>query len=115
MIYAVCFLVAAFLLVLLTTPAVIRLSQNGIGLDDPNESRKHHDVPISRLGGLPIMLAASVGLAVILSLRTDQSGSWLPILVGSVMMYGLGLWDDLKRVGARKKLAVQIITASICY
>src|SRR4030095_6241474 len=31
------------------------------------------------------------------------------------MMYGLGLWDDLRPLGARKKLIGQIVTASVVY
>ena len=30
-------------------------------------------------------------------------------------MYGLGLWDDLKPLGARKKLLGQIATATLVY
>jgi UDP-GlcNAc:undecaprenyl-phosphate GlcNAc-1-phosphate transferase len=41
--------------------------------------------------------------------------TWFPILLGSLLMYGLGLWDDLKPLGARKKLVGQIAIASLVY
>src|SRR5687767_9150525 len=96
MIFSVCFFVLGFLVALTCTPLVIGLSRKGVGLDDPNENRKHHDAPIPRLGGMPIMLATSIGLIVILSLQPHHSTTWFPILFGSLCMYGLGLWDDLK-------------------
>ena len=115
MIYALLYLGFGFFVALLSTPYVIRLSARGIGLDDPNESRKKQGAPVPRLGGMPIMLAMSLGLVTILLTDPMRSSDWFPILLGSVMMYGLGLWDDLRPLGARKKLAGQIFTACLVY
>ena len=115
MIYAVGFFVLGFVLASALTPWAMRLSRRGIGLDDPNETRKTQEAAISRLGGLPIMLAVTAGLAVILSMQPEHSTKWLPIMVGSLLMYGIGFWDDLKRLAARKKLAGQILTACLVY
>ena len=41
----------------------------GIGLDHPNEPRKKHGTPIPRLGGMPLMLAMSLSLVLILIFR----------------------------------------------
>jgi UDP-GlcNAc:undecaprenyl-phosphate GlcNAc-1-phosphate transferase len=94
---------------------VIRLAHRGIGLDYAHESRKKQTVPIPRLGGMPLMLAISVGLLVIFAVRPSTATNWFPILVGSLLMYGLGLWDDLHHLGAKVKLAGQIITALLVY
>ena len=115
MIFAVCFFVFGFLVAFITTPFVIRLSRLGIGLDDPNENRKRQEAPVPRLGGAPIMLAVSLGLALIFYVQPGESVNWFPVLVGSLLMYGLGLWDDLKPLGARKKLLGQILTATLVY
>ncbi len=104
-----------FLIALLTTPWVIRLSARGIGMDNPDESRKSHDAPIPRLGGAPIMLAVSLGLILILSLQPGLATKWFPVLLGSLLMYGLGLWDDLRPLGAKIKLAGQVLTALLVY
>ncbi|MEI9896109.1 MAG: MraY family glycosyltransferase [Chthoniobacter sp.] len=72
-------------------------------------------MPIPRLGGMPLMLAISIGLLVIFAVRPSNATNWFPVLVGSLLMYGLGLWDDLSRLGAKKKLAGQIFTASLVY
>ena len=112
---ALSFLVFGFLITVLTTPWVIRIAHQGIGLDAPTEGRKKQTVPIPRLGGMPIMLALSLALILILIKQQTPSADWFPILVGSVMMYSLGLCDDIKSIGARKKLIGQILTATIVY
>ena len=115
MIYALLFFVLGFVISVFCTPWVIRLARRGIGLDYAHESRKKQEVPIPRIGGMPLMLAISVGLLVIFAVRPSTATNWFPILVGSLMMYGLGLWDDLYRLGAKKKLAGQILTAVLVY
>ncbi|HEY3897786.1 MAG TPA: MraY family glycosyltransferase [Chthoniobacter sp.] len=115
MIYALLFFVLGFGISVFCTPWVIRLAHRGIGLDYAHESRKKQAVPIPRIGGMPLMLAISVGLLVIFAVRPSNATNWFPILVGSLMMYGLGLWDDLYRLGAKKKLLGQILTAVLVY
>ncbi len=115
MIYTLLFFVLGFVVAVFCTPWVIRLSHRGIGLDYAHESRKKQEVPIPRLGGMPLIMAMSVGLLVIFALRPNNATNWFPILLGSVLMYGLGLWDDLRPLGARKKLLGQLATASLVY
>jgi UDP-GlcNAc:undecaprenyl-phosphate GlcNAc-1-phosphate transferase len=113
LIHALLYFAIGFLISLLCTPWVIDLSKRGIGLDAPDETRKRQAVPIPRLGGLPIMLSVSLGLMVILTANPAHSSDWFPILLGSLLMYGLGLWDDLKPLGAKKKLLGQVATAAL--
>lgn len=115
MIYTLLFFVLGFIVAVFCTPWVIRLSHRGIGLDYAHESRKKQEVPIPRLGGMPLIMAMSVGLLVIFALRPNNATNWFPILLGSVLMYGLGLWDDLHPLGARKKLLGQLATACLVY
>ena len=105
-----------FLICVLLTPWVIRLAHRAqLGLDVPDQNRKHHDAAIPRLGGMPIMCALSVGLLLILSTAPSCATSFFPVLLGSLCMCGLGLWDDFKPLGARKKLIGQITIASLVY
>ena len=115
MIYALLFFGFGFFVALLCTPWAIRLGARGIGLDHANETRKKQETPIPRLGGLPIMLAVSLGLAVIIGVHPEHGVKWMPILVGSALMYGLGFWDDLRPLGARRKLLGQLATAGLVY
>jgi UDP-GlcNAc:undecaprenyl-phosphate GlcNAc-1-phosphate transferase len=109
------FFLVGFCVALLSTPWVIRLAAGGIGLDAANETRKEQAVPVPRLGGAPIMLAVSLGVLGILAARPDSAVKWMPILVGSLFMYGLGLADDLRPLGAKVKLIGQIAIASLVY
>ena len=107
------FLVLGFLVSVITTPWIIRLSRGGVGLDVPDESRKRQAVPIPRLGGIPLMLSLALGVVLILLLDPPRAFEWFPILVGTVMIYGLGLWDDVEPLGAKKKLVGQIAIATV--
>jgi UDP-GlcNAc:undecaprenyl-phosphate GlcNAc-1-phosphate transferase len=116
MILSLVLFLLGFLICLLLTPWVIRLAHRAnLGLDAPDENRKRQEVPIPRLGGMPIMCALSVGLMVILFTRPDCATIFFPVLLGSLCMCGLGLWDDFKALGARKKLAGQIAIAALVY
>ncbi len=115
MILAVCLFALGFLVSFLLTPTVIGLAQKGFGLDTPNESRKRHAIPIPRLGGVTIMLALALGVAVILAIEPHRTAQWMPLLTGCLLMFGLGLWDDLRPLGARRKLAGQIAIARLVH
>ena len=112
---AIFFLVFGFLISVVLTPWVIRLAHAGIGLDAPDEARKQQSAPIPRLGGMPVMFALSCGLIVILLKQPARSAEWFPVLVGATLMYGLGLWDDVSRLGAKRKLAGQIAIAALVH
>ncbi len=115
MILTLLFFALGFFVSFLCTPWVIRLSATGVGLDYAHESRKKQAVPVPRLGGMPLMLATSLGLVLIFVLNPSDITNWFPVMVGTLLMYGLGLWDDLKPLGARKKLAGQLVTACLVY
>src|SRR5438067_110661 len=108
MIYSFLFLAFGFLVSILCTPWAIRFGLAGIGLDHADEPRKNHGAPIPRLGGLPLMLAMTLSVVLILAFQREASAHWFATLLGSAMMYGLGLWDDLRRLGARVKLLGQV-------
>ena len=115
MIYAICFFVCAFLISLALTPQAIRLGHMGFALDHPNENRKKHGRPIPRLGGLPIMITLTIGALVVLYLDRHRSRQWLPVFLGCGLMFTLGLWDDFKALGARRKLIAQVAIATAVY
>ena len=115
MIYAICFFICGFLVSLALTPQAIRLGEMGYGLDTPNENRKRHAKPTSRLGGVPVVVTLMLAGVVILFIDRHRGRQWLPVFSGCAMMFGVGLWDDLKPLGARKKLIAQIAIASLAY
>jgi UDP-GlcNAc:undecaprenyl-phosphate/decaprenyl-phosphate GlcNAc-1-phosphate transferase len=115
MIYALVFFLFGFLIALFATPTAISYSRRGFGLDVANETRKRHEGQIPRIGGLPVMIAVTGGVLNILWLKPEQVSQWLPVLLGGSLMFALGLWDDIKPLGARKKLAGQLLIASLVY
>ena len=88
---------------------------------DGNGSDFHHThtTPVSRLGG--VALAAAFGLIAVVIFwwfpgDAEHTRTRLVIVFSSLAMFGLGLWDDLRPLGARKKLLGQIlIAAAVCY
>ena len=107
------FLAFGFLVSVILTPWMIRLAHAGVGLDAPDEGRKRQASPIPRIGGVPLMFSLVLGVMVILWLQPGRSFEWFPIMIGLSMMFALGLWDDVKPLGAKKKLLGQIVIASI--
>lgn len=102
---------------LVITPLVIRFAKAHGILDHPT-ARKAHQQPIPLLGGVAVLVSASVGMALavpfIEPLREgfDGWGSMLGLGGGAVALAALGLYDDLYDVSALPKLAVQVLVAA---
>lgn len=113
------FLLAA-LVALVATPAVSVAARRLGVLDAPSE-RKVHGEPIPRAGGVAILLAVAVSMGATFLYGTSLSGhvSWdaprLAFCLGAVMAFGLGLWDDVRRLSPRVKLLIQIGAALVAY
>lgn len=99
-------------------PLLLDLCQRKGCYDIPNE-RKVHKKPIPRLGGvlfIPNMLLAfsivMLAMNPYLGNRTIQIGFWsLYSLIGLVVIYFTGLFDDLIGLSAKLKLCAQITSA----
>ena len=108
----------------LVTPLVRRLSLR-LGLVDRPGGRKVHTEPISRLGGVAIF--AGVMAAVLAQLAGERLLDWpgaffdgmtagvslLGVFVGLVIMFGVGLLDDLYDLSPGFKLSGQVVAALI--
>lgn len=86
-----------------------------IGLDAPDGRRKHHEKPISRLGGAPIFAALVIGSVVMLGLDRVRWGEYGALMLCNLLIFSVGFFDDLKALGARVKLVGQIGVALILY
>src|SRR5437868_377984 len=74
-----------------------------------------HKTPISRFGGIALAAAfLVVGTLVFLVFPRDPvtGGNDAMILAASLAMFALGLWDDFRPLGAKRKLLGQIVIAS---
>lgn len=115
MLLSLFFLCIGFGVALATTPLVIELANRGFGVDKADEERKRHKTPVSRLGGAPILLAILIPSVLVWFLVVGSRSIEIPVVVGAILMFGLGFWDDIKRIGARKKLAGQFLIATVVY
>jgi len=73
-----------------------------------------HNRPVPRAGGLALallFLVAGVATQQWLPVHPDRVAENWGILVLGLAMFGLGFWDDLRPLGARKKLLGQILIA----
>lgn len=104
-------------LVLMVTPRVIAYAHTRNLFDLPGE-RKMHQHPTPRLGGVVIWLAVVLGTAAGLVAYlphvhyTGKSGL-IGLLLGSLFLLAVGLWDDLRGISPRGKLIGQIIASLI--
>jgi UDP-GlcNAc:undecaprenyl-phosphate GlcNAc-1-phosphate transferase len=74
-----------------------------------------HKTAVPRLGGIALAGAFALLELCITLLFPDHTNPHdrLVFLGASLAMFGLGLWDDLKPLGAKKKLLGQILIASL--
>ena len=106
--------------VLLVIPLVLRAAQAGSLFRGRHDLHHTHRHAVPRLGGLALA-AAFVGVAAAVAIfwpEKRRAGSdWTVAIVSSLAMFALGFWDDLRPLGARRKLAGQILIAlcvSVC-
>lgn len=116
--------IIAFTLGIKLIPKIVELSHE-LHIFDLPDSRKIHKLPVPRLGGvvfLPITIIA-VATVIVLMLRLDIDTvrlwkgtvvqTFVAYLSGVMMLYIVGLYDDLHGVGYKTKFLVQIAAASI--
>ncbi len=107
--------VIAFIVGLFLVPLVIAFSEKKGLMDNPDE-RKIHTHPIPRLGGVAIWISAILSFVALIVLSYYPHRSLLSgLLVGSSLMFLLGLVDDIYALGAKFKFVIQITIASIAF
>lgn len=116
----------AFLLSLVVaaigTPLIRGIAVRRGLLDQARSSRKIHDRPIPRLGGVAIVIAFYAPFVALLvvesgvgSMFYDSPRSATGIFAGGLAIALLGVYDDLKGTGAARKFAVQFAVAGMLY
>ena len=107
--------VIAYIFGVFLVPLVISFSKKEGLVDIPNE-RKIHTKPISRIGGVAIWLSAMLSFLSLVCLSYYPYGSLLSgILLGSSLMFLLGLVDDIYNLDAKFKLFLQIAISTLVY
>lgn len=111
---------AAFIVAFLLTP-VMRLIAIYYGMiDRPDQLRKVHSKPVAYLGGVAVFLGWMAGLAMS---QFSYMHTYAPgldrlyvnfgIVAGATIIVALGLWDDLRKITPRVKIAGQVAAACL--
>lgn len=99
---------ATVLISLIVTPLVRKLAFLIGAVDKPNH-RKVHKTIMPRMGGLAVYLSFMI---VILATQTITKPI-LGLLLGSTVIIGVGIVDDIKELTAKVKLIFQILAAIV--
>ena len=107
--------IISYLLGVFIVPLVIAYSKKQGLIDIPNQ-RKIHTKPISRLGGIAIWSSTMLSFLFLVFLSYYPYGSLLSgILLGSSLMFFLGLIDDIYTLSAKFKLFIQILIVTLVF
>lgn len=107
--------VIAYIFGMFLVPMIIDFSRKEGLVDVPNE-RKIHTKPISRIGGVAIFSSVMLTFLSLVLLSYYPYGSLLSgVLLGSSLMFLLGLVDDIYNLDAKTKLFMQIAIATLAY
>ncbi|MBQ6756473.1 MAG: undecaprenyl/decaprenyl-phosphate alpha-N-acetylglucosaminyl 1-phosphate transferase [Oscillospiraceae bacterium] len=102
-------LIAAGIVSFITTPIVRLFAQKVGAVDVPKDSRRVHNHPIPRMGGLAIF----IGFVLSVVLFADVDNQMRGILLGAVIIVVVGVVDDITPLPALLKLVIQIAAALV--
>jgi len=98
----------AFLITIFAVPSIVRIAHLKNILDQPNLRTVHEELT-PRLGGT----AMFAGFMSALTLFSDLENGVQQLLAGCIMLFFIGLKDDLISVSALKKFSMQILATGI--
>lgn len=110
-IYFLLIFFVAVLLVLMIMPSVLHIAQKNNLYDDHSLSRKEHGYGIPRLGGIAFFTST-----ILTSFFIVKNGTDLPmyqLYAACLILFGIGIKDDLTGVHFHTKLIVQAVVAFI--
>lgn len=96
---------------ILVTPVAIRLAPKIGAVDIPLDNRRMHTKTMPRFGGLAIFAGSTA--AMLIFLKFDPRV--VTIVMGGVLIYILGVIDDIKHLSAKVKFLGQTFVALIMY
>ena len=102
----------AFVVSLAMTPVAIKIAPKIGAMDVPKDSRRMHTKAMPRFGGLAIFCGTMISTAVFLAELDPRIKG---IMLGGVLIYALGVVDDLKNLPAKVKFLGQTVIAVIMY
>ncbi len=101
----------SILIAVLALPSILHVARERHLYDDLGSFRKHHDHGIPRLGGVAIFVSFTIT-----SLLFGFADKSLPInylLTACIILFAMGMKDDLAGVNSNTKFAMQFVVAAI--
>lgn len=95
----------------LTTPLSIKLAYKLDIIDKPRDDRRMHDRPIPRFGGMGIFCGSMVAMIIPATMNSNIRTAML----GGLLMYLLGVADDIKDLKPLVKFGGQLVIASLMF
>jgi UDP-GlcNAc:undecaprenyl-phosphate GlcNAc-1-phosphate transferase len=111
----------SFITVLIITPFV-RAQGIRLGILDLPGKRKIHQEEIPRLGGVAIFTATLLPFFIFFLSGNFPASEifrvWRPLIgltLGSLIVFGIGIWDDIRRLSPWPKLLAEVAAACIAF
>ena len=101
----------AFVLSLATTPLAIKIAPKIGAMDVPKDGRRMHTKSMPRFGGMAIFIGTTASMLIFMHGDPRVPG----IVIGGVLIYILGVIDDLKNLPAKVKFLGQMVIAIVMY
>lgn len=111
LVYYIIIVTFSVLVTLLAIPSILHVARARHLYDDLGHFRKEHDHGIPRLGGVAIFVSFTI--TSLLFSMTDKSLPINYLLTACIILFAMGLKDDLSGVNSRTKFFIQFIVASI--
>ena len=102
--------VMAFVLTLIFIPPVIFMVNRFKLFDRPN-ARKEHSIPTPTFGGISIFVGMMVSL--LFWFKFNNHPTIITFFLSMILLFGVGIMDDLKDLAARYKLVIEAGVATL--
>jgi len=102
--------VMAFVITLIFIPPVIFMVNRFKLFDRPN-ARKEHSIPTPTFGGISIFVGMMVSL--LFWFKFNNHPAIITFFLSMILLFGVGIMDDLKDLAARYKLVIEAGVASL--
>ena len=104
-------ILTSFIIVLLSTPSFIKIAELKHLFDEPSEERKLHKTKVPLMGGM--MIFAGTLFSFLLWLPINEMGVIKYLVPSLLIMFFVGMKDDIIGTAPVKKLAAHLVVAFI--
>ena len=111
-VYYIIILAVSVLITLIAIPSILHVARFRHLYDDLGHFRKQHDHGIPRLGGVAIFVSFTI-TSLLFSMTDNKSLPINYLLAACLILFIMGLKDDLTGVNSRTKFSMQFIVAFI--